>query len=470
MVATAMPEPRTAPTVRAPRKNGVLVVSYGAREAAMVDALYESPHDLKLYVADKQRNPFNVARATKHVVVPDLNVRDIADFARQYQDDIAFGITGTEAPIIAGLRNVVEAAAGIPMLCPTKEYAIESSKVRQRELLRILVPDANPRYEVIEPGQFAKDEFAVAYQALGGKVVIKPDRPGFGKGVAVAGDHFVSFDEAWEHCRSILDAGDRVIVEEKLDGEEFSVQFFSDGRHLVATPPVRDFKRRYNGDRGPNTGGMGAYKADGWLLPFMAQRDWNGATWIAERVFSALKVGDYNAGVRGMPLYIGYMATADGVKVLEINSRPGDPEFPILMPLMEDDFASVCQHMLQGNLDNVRFSRQASVGVYAVPEPYPSKDGKERRVDTQRFDSLARIYGNRLVGYPAAMERRNGADYALASRTFLSIATGDDIEAARLVAMKGVRALGDEEIDYRTDIAAQSYIRRSVDHMQQLRS
>ncbi|MEM3703695.1 MAG: hypothetical protein QXX79_04690, partial [Candidatus Bathyarchaeia archaeon] len=118
-------------------KIGVLVVSYGARETAMIDAFTRSTnYNVEIYVADKQRNPFNVKKAVQHVVISDLNVEDICKFAETHKDKIDFGIVGPEKPIIEGVRDVVEKRTGIPMICPTKEYAIEASKVQQRLLFQ----------------------------------------------------------------------------------------------------------------------------------------------------------------------------------------------------------------------------------------------------------------------------------------------------------------------------------------------
>ncbi|MEM3441864.1 MAG: hypothetical protein QXV09_06215, partial [Candidatus Bathyarchaeia archaeon] len=126
-------------------KVGILVVSYGAREAAMVDAFARSSnHKVELYIADKQRNPFNVKRATKHVVIPDLNIEQICRFAEANRDKLDFVMVGPEKPIIEGVRDLVEQRTGIPVICPSRDYAIEASKVQQRLLLQEIAPEANP--------------------------------------------------------------------------------------------------------------------------------------------------------------------------------------------------------------------------------------------------------------------------------------------------------------------------------------
>jgi phosphoribosylamine--glycine ligase len=128
-------------------KIGALIVSYGAREVAMVDAFARSPnHTTKLYIVDKQRNPFNVRIAAKHAVIPDLNPEKICKFAETNEEKIDFAVVGPEKPIIAGIRDLIEQRTGIPVICPKQQYAIEASKVQQRLLFQDIAPEANPRF------------------------------------------------------------------------------------------------------------------------------------------------------------------------------------------------------------------------------------------------------------------------------------------------------------------------------------
>ena len=169
---------------------GVLVVSYGAREAAMVDALARSQdYKVQFYIADKQLNPFNAERATKHVVIPNLNIQDICRFAQTYKDKLDFAIVGSEKPIIDGLRDLIEAETGIPVVCPKKDYAIEESKVKQRLLFEEIAPEANPRFKIFDPKDY-QDIAAVKVDVykwldeLDNQAVVKPDKPAAGKVLA----------------------------------------------------------------------------------------------------------------------------------------------------------------------------------------------------------------------------------------------------------------------------------------------
>ncbi|MBE0520116.1 hypothetical protein IBX35_03635, partial [Candidatus Bathyarchaeota archaeon] len=186
-------------------KVGILVVSYGARAAAMVDSFKRSiNYDVELYIADKQRNPFNVKKSVKHVVIPDLNAEKICKFAESNKDKIDFCIVGPEKPIINGVRDLIEKRTNIPVICPTKEYAIEASKVAQRLLFQEIVPEVNPRFRIFNPKDYKSQEQVKKnvytwLDELENKAVVKPDKPAAGKGVGVWGDHFTSRQQLFEH-------------------------------------------------------------------------------------------------------------------------------------------------------------------------------------------------------------------------------------------------------------------------------
>ncbi len=452
------------------QKIGIGIVAYGAREVAMADAFLRSgKYDVRLYIADKQRNPFNMEFATQHVVVPkgDLsNVNAMVDFFGSYKDKINFIIPGSEAPIIAGLRNVVEEKLGIPVICPTKEYAIEASKVRQRLLTQEVAPEINPKFRVWYPDSSrpihqVKDEVYKWLDELKCQVAVKPDKPGFGKGVGVSGDHFNSSEEVWEHFRNLYDGG-AVIIEEKIEGEEFSLQFFSDGRRLIPLPAVRDYKRRFDGDRGPNTGSMGHYDDVGYLLPFMTKSDYNKAVNVTYRKFRSLRGDGHNSGLRGMPFYVAFTCAKDGIKHFEDNNRPGDPEIIGLLAKMEDDFVDVCLDMIEGDLKRIRFMPFATVGMYLVPTPYPEKDERIRKVDLPKSSGTA---GAVNLIYPASMSD----DIAGTSRTAYSLGLAPTIPMARELALAGIKNTKGEDINFRSDIASEVHIQNSIEHMRRLR-
>lgn len=465
-------------------KIGILIACYGSRAASMVDAFTRSEYDVELYIADKLANPYNIERAKEHVVISDLSVQKICEFAKKHAEKINFAIADSEAPIIAGFRDVIEKETGIPVVCPTKEMALEESKVNQRRILEKCCPTANPRYKVYNKRDYSSEEelkkdLKKWLKELNNQVAVKPDRPGYGKGVGVWGDHFNSFEELYHHFTSIYEK-DSVIVEEKIEGEETSLQCFCDGRKLVMLPNVRDYKRAFDGDLGPNTGGMGSYKDVIEYLPFMTQRDRDEEEEIANKLFSYLKKEGRGHELRGLALYLAFMHGRDGAKMLEINSRGGDPEFINIITTMRDDFVDVCFDMIDGTLKKVQIENKASVVTYKVPPSYGGFDKKypdnenikeaATPVDLTKAYRLEKEYKNKLKIYPGSLQiKEDGKYYTAGSRTIASVGIADTIEEARGISLQGIAAIKGGGLWHRNDIASKEHIKKSTEHMKKLR-
>ena len=465
-------------------KIGVLVVSYGAREVAMVDALLQSKkYQVELYIADKQRNPFNAEKAAKHVVIPNLDVEEVCKFAEANKDKISFALVGSEKPIIEGVRDQVEKRTGIPVICPKQQYAIEVSKVDQRVLFDEIAPEANPRFKVFNPADYKDaDVKADVYSwldELENQAVVKPDKPALGKGVGVWGDHFANREQLFEHFMSNFQYGS-VIIEEKIDGEESSFMAFCDGKHFIPLPDTRDYKRAFDDDKGPNTGGMGSYKDVEDKLPFLTTAEREQELLLANKIFKgwSAKIKDPSA-LRGVPLYLAFMHTGKGIKVLENNSRPGDPEIINLLALIKDDFVDLCFRMVEGNLAKVELEKAASVLTYKVPPDYgnyadifPSQVDKSTLnsvVDLSKAYALTKKYGTNIRIYPGSMEIKNGKNYALKSRAIGVLGIGKSIEEARQISQEGAKAITGGALWNRTDIASKQHIAKSISHMENLR-
>jgi len=459
-------------------KVGIVVISYGSRAAAVIDALCRSEdYNVRLYVADKQRNPFNVERAEKHVVIPDLDVGKICDFVEANKTALDFGICCPEKPIIAGVRDIVERKTGVPMICPTKRYAIEGSKASQRYLIEDCCPEANPSFKVFHRTAYtsvgeAKDAVWSFLDEIGNEVAVKPDKPAAGKGVGVWGDHFTTREQLFDHFWSICESGSDVLIEEKLVGEESSFQTFCDGKRIVALPDTRDYKRAFDSDLGPNIGGMGSYKAHEDWLPFLTKHDREEEERLVQKLFGELRGDGENEGLRGIPFYVAFMHTAEGAKILEINSRPGDPEIQNILPVLENDFVDVCFRLIEGSLSRIDCAKKATVVTYAVPMDYGDYRrtySGERRVDLSGAYALKERYGDNLRIYPGSMElRADGTTYALGSRTVCTVGIGGTIEEAREISLEGIRQI-DGALWNRWDVGAPHYIERSIQRMKELR-
>ncbi len=452
----------------------------------MIDAFVRSTnYKVKLFIADKQRNPFNVEHASKHVVMSDLDVNRICSFAEANSDQIDFAIIGPEKPIIEGIRDLLESRTGIPTICPKKEFAIEASKVQQRLLFQEIVPGANPQFKVFNPEAYTntdairKDVYKWLDE-LDNQAVVKPDKPTAGKGVGVWGDHFATREQLFEHFMSNFKYG-TVIIEEKIDGEESSFMAFSDGKHLVPLPDTRDHKRAFDDDKGPNTGGMGSYKDTNDYLPFMTQDDRDHELEIAQTIFRKwnAKIND-SSGLRGMPLYLAFMHTKEGPKILENNSRPGDPEIINILPLLKDDFVDICFRMIEGSLAEVDVEKLATVFTYKVPPNYGGyADLFSEKIDQAEINTpidfsgavaLSKKYDDRIRVYPGSMETRNGKICGLRSRVIGILGAGSDIDDARRISIEGVNAVRGGALWNRTDIASRHHIAKCVHHMKLLRN
>lgn len=475
-----------------------MVVSYGSRGAALADALYRSNQDYRIHIADKQDNPFNKYIAQKtgggHVVfdgdsemgIPALDANQIYDFAREIMEEggLGFVFPGPEGPIIQGLTDMIEDNLNVPVLAPRKRYAIEASKADQRNLIQGVVPEANPSFYVAHGGpneseSIINSELLHAMQfveSLDFEVAIKPDRPGAGKGVVVYGDHFQTPKEAANLLRERLKEGD-VVIEKKEEGEESSYMAFSDGNNLADVPDTRDYKRVFDGDKGPNTGGMGSYMDTNNWLPFLRPSDRKKEEEIIQKVFENMKtIGDYDpTDLKGLPFYVAFMHTRNGPKILEINSRPGDPEIMNVLPAMETDFGEVCQIMIDGDLKDIRMKPKASVLTYLVPPKYGGRNPGwrgHRKLRTKIIKEIMFYGGENLRVYPGSVERKRYGDvYMLGSRTLAVVGLGDTIEEARKRSTDACDEIQEDnpQLERRTDLASKEHIQKSIVHMKRLR-
>ena len=205
----------------------------------------------------------------------------------------------------------------------------------------------------------------------------------------VSGEHLHSVEEALSYCAELFSTGQpAVLVEEKLDGEEFSYQSFYYGRHIAHMIPVQDHNRAWDGDKGPNTGGMGSYSCENHLLPFLNPQHVNEAGEINRQIGQAL-LKETGLEYKGI-LYGGFMLTQSGLKVIEYNARFGDPEIMNILPIMETDFLEVCKAITAGTLNRLKvgFAPKATVCKYIVPRSYPGKLTRDSVIDVSELDRL----------------------------------------------------------------------------------
>lgn len=431
----------------------------GAREHAIVEALARSGGEV--FSCMKNRNPGIWKLAKDRLLVEETDVDKVVQFARASKVELA--VIGPEAPLEAGLADRLE-EAGVPVASPRRQAArIETSKSFMRNLLSKHHIRGSVRYAIVEDLR----DLGKALEELGPEVVVKPVGLTGGKGVKVFGEHLKSREDILAYCEEILSkrigGSASLVLEEKLSGEEFTIQAFCDGRRVVPMPAVQDHKRAYEGDQGPNTGGMGSYSQKDGLLPFLTRSEYEEAVGIMVEVVSALR--KEGAEYRGT-LYGQFMLTKDGPRVIEFNARFGDPEAMNVLSLLEGDFVQICAGMAEGSLDaaHVRFSPKASVCKYVVPEGYGVKplSGEELRVDEEAI----RREGALL--YYASVNERDGKIYTTSSRSIGIVGVAESIDAAEEIAERAIGHVSGR-IHVRHDIAKRAVIEAKVARMERLR-
>lgn len=433
----------------------ILLVGSGAREHAIARALAISPQNPAIACFASNNNP-GIQELAEHFKAGNINDPAAAvTFAKQFGADLA--IIGPEAPLEAGVADALW-STGIPTIGPRKAHAqIETSKGFTRDLLTKYNIPACPVYRRFE----SLKGVAEFLSELGDNYVVKFDGLMGGKGVKVAGDHLHSHDEALDYCKKLVSRGGSFLVEEKLIGEEFSLMSFCDGEHLAHMPPVQDHKRAFEGDKGPNTGGMGSYSAADHSLPFLTDDDISHAHQINEATAHALKE-EFGERYKGI-LYGGFMATAEGVKLIEYNARLGDPEAMNVLPLLESDFADICMGVVEGNLHekDVSFRNQATVCKYAVPEGYPDSPVKGEPIDVSGVVDTDQLYY-------ASVDTKNGKLIEAGSRTVAFAGMAETLSEAEAKAEAEIsRVRG--PLFHRADIGTGELIKKRIVHMRELR-
>ena len=453
---------------------GVLVVSKCLSASAMIDTFLRSEsYRPNFYIVEKQANPYNRSKAKEHVVVPDLSLDEIIKFARRFKDRIDFGLTDTEDFVIAGGRDAVERRAGVQMICVSKQYAVERSKAEQRTLFDDIFPDANPEYKIFDPRRYSSPQEALSdfrgFTSGRPGVAVKPDAPARGAGVGVSGADFSSDTESSSFFMNVLSKG-KVVVEERVQGEESSFHAFSDGKHFVAAPLTRDYKRSLDGNRGKLTGGMGSYRDSGHRLPFVSQADWERLAEAEERAFRRWKGRGSQPGLRGIVLYDAIMHTGRGFKILERNSRGGNTEVINLLTTMADDLVEVCHRILDGTLKKIRFKPEASVVTCAVPLGYGMEGPPSpfAPVELSAAYEISRRSGGRIRVFPMDVREEGGVSMMGTSRTVAVAGVGDLMDEARGRSLSALSSLSGS-LRWRSDLASAEDIRHSAAHLRALR-
>lgn len=436
----------------------VLTIGGGGRECAAVEAFHKAGSEI--YAVMKNANPGIMRMAKDFIFTDESDIPKILEFAKKYIIELAF--IGPESPLGNGVVDALE-AAGIPCASPNKAAArIETSKFFMRDLVQRYNIDGNLGYAAFD----SPDGIEEYLKTIDYKIVVKPIGLTGGKGVKVEGEHLHTLKEIMEYVNEIFDqnigeAG--VIIEERADGEEFTQMVFCDGDTIAPMPLVQDHKRAYEGDVGPNTGGMGSYSDANHLLPFVEESERKKALDILKQIVKAMS--EDGCPYHGV-MYGQFMLTKNGPKIIEINARFGDPEAMNVLPILEDNFEKICWDMAKGNLaENVKFAKKATVCKYVVPLGYGtiSEPGHEIRVDEEGIHRA----GSKI--YYANVDIKNRKIITGTSRSIGIVGIDETLEKADWNCETALRYVMSDGITVRHDIGTQDLIQRRVDHMKEIR-
>ncbi|MHA2324544.1 MAG: phosphoribosylamine--glycine ligase [Promethearchaeota archaeon] len=433
----------------------VIIVGHGAREHVIGETLVKAGANLFSFMSFKNAGLEDLSKNIE--IHSETDFQEILEFCKK--NSIDFAVIGPEAPLVVGIVDALE-KGGIPCVGPKIEAAqLEGSKIFMRDLLEKYKIQSN-----VMSKMFNSMEGLDSYIKDMGEenIVVKPEGLTGGKGVKVYGDHLFSKKDIFDYCSELIDKKNRFILEEKCDGEEFTLQSFVDGTNVIGSPLVQDHKRAYEDDKGPNTGGMGSYSMENHLMPFITQDDVNEALADMKKTVAAVKA-ETGVKYKGF-LYGQFMKTSRGLKLIEFNSRWGDPEAMNVLPLLKDNFVDICYAIINGNLPtNISFEKKATVCKYLAPEGYPIDPKKNEKITVDK-DQLKKV-GAKY--YYASVYREGPNIYTTTSRAMGVLGISESLEKAEKIAEHGANCIKGK-LFHRLDVGTRKLLQKRIDHMNSL--
>jgi len=418
----------------------ILIVGHGAREHAIAAALHRSHSQPRLFAYMSTPNPGIKALVEDWRKGALDDIRTLATYAMEVKPE--FVVFGSERPLAAGAVDLLE-EQGIPCIGPRRLLAqIEASKLFMRNFMARNIGRGSPRWRIF------RDLGAVKrYLEEHPNVVLKPIGLTGGKGVRIIGKHLFNIDQVLQYAEECLRKDGEILLEERLEGEEFSLMVFTDGRKVLPMPIVQDYKYAYEGDNGPMTGGMGSYSCANHLLPFLTKEDVEAALEIVKETIISLgrEIGIPYKGI----LYGQFIQTQDGPKVIEFNARFGDPEAMNVLSIMKSDLVDVFSFIITGDLvEPVEFADEATVCRYLVPEGYPEKPkiGQEFSLPVQELSALG------IEIYFGSVSETDGKYVTTSSRSVALLAKGSTLGTAKALLDKAFSQYRSSGLYFRSDI------------------
>jgi phosphoribosylamine---glycine ligase len=415
----------------------VLIIGRGGREHALCKKVSESPLVEKVYAAPGNDGMEDVA---ERVLIPESDHQQLLQFAKE--QEVGLTIIGPEVPLLEGLADQFE-AEGLAVFGPSKLAAeIEGSKSFAKEIMR--------KYEIPTADYAVFTNFAEAKQYIeekGAPIVIKADGLAAGKGVTVA----LTLEEALQSAEEMLvgqkfgDASSRVVIEEFLSGEEFSLMAFVNGDVVIPLEIAQDHKRAYDGDKGPNTGGMGAYSP----VPHIGDEIVETAieTILKPAAKAMIEEGRSFCGI----LYAGLIASEKGPKVIEFNARFGDPETQVILPRLKSDLVQTILDVLAGRTPELVWDEQSMVGVVVAAKGYP--ETYEKGAVLKGLSD----FSNEVYTFHAGTNKNQLGEFETAGgRVLLVGAKAENLKEAQGAVYRELEKLSCDGVFYRKDIGSKA--------------
>ncbi len=434
----------------------VLVVGSWAKEQITIENIKRDSR-IKVYAYMDTKNPGIISIADGFRIGNLKDIENIKDHCKKEKIDLV--LITTASPLQAGLVDLLE-EEGIRSFGPRQCFArLESDKAFARKLVREIAPEVIPVYKV-----FKEPEQAIDYaEELNWQVAVKPIGLTDGLGVKVFGNQLKTANEVKDYIQLVhkdqISGHSQIIIEERLQGEEFTIQAFICEDRLIPTPAVQDFKKLLPGDRGPNTASMGSYSTTGHLLPFMQEEDYQKAVQVMKKTMIALQK-ETGYSVSGF-LYGQFMLTPQGIKLIEYNFRPGDPEWMNTIRVLKNNIVDIIKDLLNGEEPELQFTPHATLCRYIVPPDYPRLSDQVLNV---QIDKSVLEKNRTSIYYSCGLDDRS------------QLRVGDERGIALLTDAPSIRQ-SNQQIEkattgirgnfyYRPDIGKQHVIKRKIQKIQ----
>ncbi len=418
----------------------LFIVGNGAREHIITEALKTSPSQPRLFAYMSTANPGIQALVEDWTQGAMDDIQAIKRYAEYIRPEMV--VFGSEAPLAVGAVDALN-EIGVSCVGPVKRLArIEADKAFMRDFMRRYIRRGFPRWEVFDDVKSVE-----SYLHGNPNVVLKPIGLTGGKGVRVMGRQLAGINDAIEYAQEVITEQGRILVEEKLDGEEFSLMVFTDGKEIIPMPLVQDYKYAKEGNTGAMTGGMGSYSQADHRLPFISEDDFDSALSIVSDTIRQLGQTE-GTPYRGI-LYGQFIQTENGPKIVEFNGRFGDPEAMNVLSIMDSDLVEIFRSIAEGTLvDKVEFKHKATVCKYLVPKGYPNTSEAEKPFQFPWQD----LSKKGIKVYFASVREENGSLFTTRSRSLALLQTAPTAQQAKDTLNEILNHYCPPELVYRADV------------------